>query len=99
MMAATDSDFRARYQQATRMFRVAAPSPLARLGMVLIGIALLGLLIILGVFSLLVGGVVIAIGAIVFTVQMLIAKFRGGSLTGQSKDQRENVRVIRRDIE
>ena len=97
-MSATQSDFRARYQAASRMFRVSAPSPLARIGMILVAIALVGLAVILGLFSLLVGGIVIALGAIVFGVQLLIAKVRGTSL-GSSKDHRENVRVIRRDIE
>ncbi len=96
MMAAAQPDFRARYEQASRAFRVASPSPLARIGFVVLTIAALGLLVILGVFSLVIGGVVIALGALVFAVQMLIAKIRGGRTL---QDKRENVRVIRRDIE
>lgn len=95
MMAADQSEFRARYEAASRAFRVAAPSPLARIGFVVLAIIAIGLLVILGVFSLLVGGAVLAIAAIAFGVQLLIAKIRGRSAT--SRDKRINVRVIKHE--
>ena len=95
MMAADQSDFRARYQAASSAFRVAAPSPLARIGVVLLAIVAVGLAVVLGAISLIVGGIVIVIAAIAITAQSLLARLRGRDTA--PRDKRINVRVIKHE--
>jgi len=66
-----------------------------KIAIVVFGILTLGLLVLLGIASLLVGSVVLVVFALVWGVMRAIAFFRGGRTSTDTL--RSNVRVIRKD--